>query len=153
MSSSKPPIKTVSEHVARNPIARAFAMKQLNAHVTDQVSKLYSYDDGVECLEFILGLADHLAVAVHIYHIDQMDQRENYPAALDLISKGLEALKQLSESNFVWQKKYAVCLDLAVEAAVAFCEKGSPDAIRRALILVYHPDKKVLPAKRKKAKR
>ena len=107
-------VNVVSQHVARNPIARAIARKKIADAVQDFQTRLYLLQDGENVASDIQASAQTLGLARRI--LDQRGESDSREARI--MAGGLGALMDMSNAGHLWRKRHLVALDVALECAV-----------------------------------
>ena len=97
-------------NVARNPIARAIAKKQLNEAMLDMRIALLMMDDGESCQPHILTISDSIFVMATCY--EMLDQKDT--AEFRKLKSAMNILTTCSETGFKWDRKWAITIDNAI---------------------------------------
>jgi hypothetical protein len=109
-----PDFLAVDEHVARNPVARAWARRQLKAAARDFATRIYMLADGEVVKADGLVAARVLAMAIRV--CEQRAQQDS--ADCRVMRGGLEAVVQLSTRRWAWRRADATAVDTALRHAV-----------------------------------
>jgi len=125
-----PGFLVVSEHMARNPIARAIQRQRIERSTRDFRIRLHMLGDGEVVASDAIASAKVLAVALGVL---QMQGAEGC-TAWRLMRGGTSALQQLSERGFRWRTADAVAVDVALEHAAATVTTAPAELVRRAWI-------------------
>lgn len=136
----KPPHRRVSEHAAKNPVARALAWKKLRAFTTEARVSVYLRDEGSEQREFVVNIAEYLALAQYGAAFDKIQDHDYEGTPLKVIDEAMRLLRVCSEEHFCWKKDYAATLDQALLYAQELCEVLTPLAVNRAWLAVHDPN-------------
>jgi hypothetical protein len=127
-ASAAPDFRVVSEHVARNPVARAVAKKRITDAVRDFQIRLYTLPHGERVQADALAAAKTLAVAMGV--LTDADQLATVEARI--ISGGMSALAQLSQRAFAWRAIDATAIDLALHHALTVYTHATAQQINAA---------------------
>ena len=124
------PVRKVSQHTARNPVARAVARQKLHAALVDQRIRLYLLAKGESCDEFMEGLGLTLATVGVACDI----QKITHPV-VKVLRGGLSACQQLMLANS-YDPMQTVAIDLALQAAESLNKQLTADSIHEAWLRV-----------------
>lgn len=103
--------QTTEQHIARNPIARAVAKKRLRSSMIDACIKFYLTPNGDKLVEDVDATATVLATAQEIL----LARQEEDP----VIKGAMSVCQECAQRSFLWQQKYAVTLDVALQRAMS----------------------------------
>ena len=121
-----PAFLSVSEHVARNPIARAIAKTRLTRAVGDFATRLYLLADGEDVSSDIHAAGHVICVALAIAE----GRREDAPD----LRAGMDALIAMHDGK--WCPEAASVLDTALQDAMAIYGEASAIETQRAFVRV-----------------
>lgn len=110
-----PAFTTVDEHVARHPVTRAVARRNLDAAVRDFRIRLHLLAEGELVKADGLAAARVLAVAIRV--CEQRGQTDS--PAVRVMRGGMEAVVGLSARKWRWRTADAVAIDTAIGHARA----------------------------------
>ena len=121
------PLK-VSIHVAKNPVARAFAQKGLRADMVDHKIKLYMTENGEPCADFCSGIGLTLSAMIRAAELDRKVGKNHL---LTRIARGgASACEQMVKSNS-FDRSNLVSLDRALDAIVDLNLMLSAESVNR----------------------
>ena len=123
-----PSFLVVSEHVARNPIARAIQRVQVRQAVANFSTRLHMLAAGEECASDLDATARTLAVALAVL--------EKRGIADETLTAGLAALTDMARSACAWKPKYAGLLDEALQQAQDVFAQATAEEVRLAWVRV-----------------
>lgn len=115
-----PDVRIVPEHVARNPVARAIAKRQMTEAVRDFVTRIYLLTDGDDAR--LDGTASARVLAIGIRLAEQRGQQDG--AACRVMRGGMESIVGLAQRRWKWRSADARAVDVALHHAL--------DAVRKA---------------------
>ena len=125
-------IRSVSKHVAINPIARAIARQKLKNTLVDKKIRLYVLEDGEECFDVIDGLNRTLSLIIDAATIDMSERFSGLGSKVRSMREGQEAcVKILETGKYDLEKTNVICeaLDVAEETNA----KIHPQSIQKAV--------------------
>lgn len=125
---SAPEFLVVSEHTARNPVARAVARARITQAVRDFLLRLYLLPDDAEVQADADAAAHVLAVALAVC---DATGRTSSPEAR-VMQGGMGALTDLGRRRWHWRGTDAVALDQALQRALAVYRSASADQVQHA---------------------
>ena len=120
--------KSVGEHVARNPVARAIARATLAAEVRDFTLRLYLLPDGALVNADCQVSARVLAVALEVL---QATGGAGSPDGR-VMQGGMGALVDIARRGFKWRQADAVALDQALQRALNTYNTSSAQQVQDA---------------------
>jgi hypothetical protein len=123
-----PAFRSVPQHVARNPVARAVARRRLDAAMRDFCTRIYLLGDGEHMQADLVPAAHCLAVAVRVCEL----QGQRDTPALRLMAGGMSAIAQCSERGWRWRELDAPAVDTALHHALLTLRSAGADLQRRA---------------------
>ena len=121
-----PSFLCVSEHVARNPIARAIARTRLARAVGDFATRLYLLADGDDVSSDIHAAGRVICVALAIAE----RRKEDAPD----LRAGMDVLIAMGDGK--WRPDAASVLDVALQEAMAIYGEASACETQRAFLRV-----------------
>lgn len=113
--------RSVPQHVARNPVARAVERARLRKARLDTALELAMLADWEHAPSILCGVAD--AVAMAIKAIEGMDDPDYLG---DAMVDAMDALTEMSGQGFVWRVKHREAVINAFEIAVDILMGTSP---------------------------
>lgn len=138
---TKYPHKVVSEHTARNPIARAMAWNKLKQFSTEARAQAYLMTEGETYRDFVVGIAEFLALAQYAMRFDGRSTHPDFLESDQLIAAAMALLIQCSADEFRWKTQYAPTLDHALFHAQEVTKDLTALAVNRAWLAVHDPAK------------
>ena len=103
----------LTEHAARNPVARAIERKRLQSLTTTTQIRILALRDGEDCLMVLDSIAEALAIAIK--SIDGWDD----PDLLgDILSDAIDECSAMASNAGRWDERQAQGLSDAFELAV-----------------------------------
>lgn len=122
-------IRLRSQHVARNPVARAIAREELRRAMLDMRINLMMMDDGEDCHEAIMTISDGIFVVAAAYemlgHQDTVEFRK--------LRSAMGILTHCSETGFRWKREWAITVDNAIDICSANWTKIPSLTFQRAV--------------------
>lgn len=123
-----PDFRVVREHVARNPVARAIARRNLTEAVRDFSIRLHLLHDGELVAADAQASARVLAIAIHVC---------DYTLGADSVNSrvmcaGMRCLEQLAARGFKWRMLDAVAIEQALRYAVDVYNAASAEQVNAA---------------------
>lgn len=101
-------------NVARNPVARAIAARQLKKRMVDQRIQLLMLDEDEDARENILPISD--AIFVMAYALELVNDMES--TDYRKLKSAMLVLVACSERKFAWRKADAITIDNAIQITV-----------------------------------
>ena len=123
-----PDVRIVPEHVARNPVARAIAKRQMTEAVRDFSTRVYLLADGEDARAD--GTASARVLAIGIRLCEQRGQEDG--PACRVMRGGMEAIVGLAQRKWRWRRLGAAAIDQALHNALDTVRSASPDEMQRA---------------------
>lgn len=127
-TTTAPDFLVVSEHVARNPVARAIARQRIADAVRDFQTRLYLLEDGEDVQADILAAAKVLAVALSVM---QQTGRMATPDAR-VMAGAMGQCASVTERKFRWKTADAVAIDEGLRRAVDVYRKATAAQVQAA---------------------
>ena len=98
-------------NIARNPVARAIAKNQLRQSMLDMRIRFMMMDDGESCQSEILTISDAIFVMACCYEFMKNEDSVEFRK----LKSAMNVLTQCSESNFKWNREWAMTIDNAID--------------------------------------
>lgn len=136
-----PSFRLVDQHVARNPVARAIARRNVQAAVRDFSLRLYLLPDGHLVQEDAQAAAHVLMVALEI----RAAQRDHDSADVRVMRGGISALTDIALRGYRWRQIDARAIDCALQRATAVFAAASATQVQDAWHTIEHHTAKTTP--------
>ncbi|MCU0920192.1 MAG: hypothetical protein MUF08_03125 [Burkholderiaceae bacterium] len=130
-----PDFRVVPEHVARNPVARAIAVKRIEQAARDFALRVYLLKPGDDVRSDCHAAATVLAVSLAVL---ELQGRADSPDAR-VIAGSLSGLSSLAPS-FRWRPELAVSVDQGLQRAVTTYREAPAGVVQRAYVRVRAMD-------------
>lgn len=104
-------IVTKPKNVARNPVARAVAKKQLKDAMLNMRIALLMMDDGDDVRDHILTISDSVFVVAESYALMGQEDSPEYRK----LKSCMKVLTDCSERGFKWKTEWAITVDNAID--------------------------------------
>lgn len=131
-----PDFLVVSQHVARNPVARAVQRQRMQAAVRDFAIQMHLLADGDDVRLELSAAARVLAVAVRVLEDQARTPEDRDSPALRVMAGGMGAMAQCSARGWRWRTLDLVAVDGALQHALAVLRDAGAAAIQRAWLHV-----------------
>lgn len=120
------------EHVARNPVARAIAIKSMRAALSDFLLSAYLLPDGSRQAEMVMAASTALAVALRV-----LDARGD-GAGIDsrVMAGAMSAMAECSKRGHVWRTRDAPAVDAGLTRALDVLKLATPKEVQNAWLYV-----------------
>ncbi|HET8704692.1 MAG TPA: hypothetical protein VFM46_00210 [Pseudomonadales bacterium] len=109
------PFKVVDMQIARNPVARAIANKNLADSVRSFQTRLYLLDDGEHCESDATAAMQVFAVLIEAAAMSGKAEEPDFR----VIRGAMSCLVQIAQRGFKWRSSDAGAIDTALDRAVA----------------------------------
>lgn len=122
------PFRSVSQQVARNPVARSVANKHLADAVRSFQTRLYLLGDGECCEQDATAAMQVLAVLIESNDIEP----KAAPSDVGVIRGAMSCLVQVAGRGFQWWQIDAPAIDAGLARAVDLYRKFKAETINEA---------------------
>lgn len=121
----------VSQHVARNPVARAVQRAKLASAMRDFQLTLYFLADGTEQADNIQAAAKVLAVALRLAEMRGLELHR-----ANVLRGAMSCLEAASNRRFVWRSQDAPAIDAGMERAAEIVTESTAQDVQMAWVFV-----------------
>lgn len=132
--------KVRSRLVARNPVARAFAMKTLRDSAVEAQAHVYSLKPGEHERDFIITTARFFTVVLVAAGEDKLQDHPEYDfkELLRVLNHAMDSLMAMTKHGYTWDYSKAHDISDAIDASLLITPKLTPEAINHAWHAVEH---------------
>jgi hypothetical protein len=107
-------IRLYPRNIARNPVARAIAKKELREVMLETKIKLFYKDDGDDVRDEVLGISDGVFVIAQCY----VDMKWQDTPEFRKLRSAMAVLTECSEKQFKWDKSWTITVNNAIDICV-----------------------------------
>jgi hypothetical protein len=117
----------VNKQTALNPVARAMAWANMVKSATTAKIKLYMTDEGENCANLLLKLADYFALVLLA-----CEEEQRTDELQQAVNAGQLVILEISGSGWLWHKKHLQVMDDALDATALLAKALKPQSINKA---------------------
>lgn len=117
----------VSQHVARNPVARAVQRARLDSAMREFQLTLYYLEDGTEQADNIQAAAQVLAVALRLIELRGLELHR-----ANVLRGAMSCLEAASKRRFAWRTQDAPAIDAGMVRAAEIVRESTAQQVQEA---------------------